>query len=212
MAKRLISRTDIVTNSSDEVFILRGPLSEVIKYVREKNLAVDTPAYIKSSDDPIIQELIDFGDLYEKNEVTPKYILSLGNSDLSGLDWRRNVQRAWVKFVLEHRTELPKWAARMVSRRKLFWYNRAGKSACLWPDLSEWSNEDVEFFSKFLDWYKATYPGMIPKRWVSLPDYMLPDYWVGAIGFRTLDENSVSWDEMKELDDTFDDFYHWHMG
>ena len=229
--KKIKSITDVITNSSTEIFTCRTTksLDEVSEFLKNNTSGYRKPE-IMSKKKGCLKELIEGGyvvdmdDPVSINELKLRVILRAPyrQSD-PDFDRRAKLKRAFADYLWEHKGEVSKYISENFSEN--YWINQNGGFLMSEPEFTEsydsfvrnclkgniWEIEYAEiypdtFINSFLLEYQGDLSGLF-----DVHETHRADYYVGQIGFMGKGDNSIpydTWDIIKkELNAT-----NWHMG
>ena len=198
---KIKSITDVITNSSTEVFIVNPghTVRDVVEFLTDNNIpGWNQPIQIDGPESQIIQDLIDFGYLYdfESPESRAEYwIYRINRSDCP---WEpghgSGVLEKWKEFVLENPDRV----------REIF-----GKDQVTEEDirrLSYWYNVPADLVQEFID----TLGDPLPEFLRLDPEYDYRSY-LGCVGFSGTDDNSIPYDDFDRILDGLGG-NRWHLG
>lgn len=210
------SVTDVITNSSTEVFILNTDksLEEVTKTLYEISSGFKDPEICQKGGE-VLQSLLNFGYIFDKNDpgsMENFYWLVMSRS--SYFDWDtcdeieipgiKEIQEEFIDYIWKRRKEINK-------------LRKSSEFEFIKKDLIK-SKEDIDldsyslsmypnmFITEFIEQYKGTLPAAF-----NLPKEMDVETYVGRIGFIGKEDNSIpyeSWDKINELFKGTN----WHLG
>ena len=237
---KIKSVTDVITNSSSEVFTLKTNktkeevfewLKENVKWYKDHNKWYSNNPYpftepeVMTKDSGVLEWLIDFGYLYDSQnpEDVEKYklqnCLHYANTDFYNDDYdfciRKNgiiVRTAWIDFCENNMEELLTYFPEDYTAQD-FWERFDLEEDWHYENLypaDGWSNKYNPFFKKFIEWYEKKYPNYIPKWW-SIPECLDVNTYVGKIGFNSIDDNTIMYEDFEKILNEFGG-EHWHMG
>lgn len=233
---KLTSISDVITNSSTEIFTLQTDknLESVYEWLEEnvkwpwKNPPEGYPftkPEIMMPDSGVLKKLIDFGYLYDsKNPFDVKkyklkhclnYAVSLYDEDCDfkikrfGITVRHN----WIKFCEDNMEELLTYFPSDGFTEETFWekfdIEEEYFNTYLFPG-SRWTNTYDDFLEKFINWYEQEHPKYIPEWW-SIPKHLDAQEYIGKLGFSGIEDNSIIWDDFEKINNEFNG-RNWHMG
>lgn len=237
---KIKSMNNVITNSSDEVFTLKTHKNkeEVLEWLKEnikwrycdEEYCKNNPypfnePEIMEKDSGVLKWLIDYKYLYDSHDPDSieKYKLKHclhyacknfynDNYDFCIKKEGIGLRNRWIKFCEDNMEELLTYFPIHYTEQN-FWEmfddNEDYHNEYLYP-ADDWSEVFDPFFKKFIKWYEETYPNYIPKWW-SIPEHLDVQTYIGKIGFSTLDENSIIYDDFEKILNEFGG-EHWHMG
>lgn len=199
---KIKSITNVITNSSDETYLVRttATLEEVNKWLSE-NIEGVCPAYlVKDSCD--LQDWLDFEGLYDPSD--PKSVLEYQIRAIGYFisSWHTKhgtlrFAKAWVRFINNHLKEFdlkePVYLLHCRFRRRGFSYVEL---------INYWFFEvsegmTPELMNQFIKHYKGKHP-----NW-NIPEELTVQHWIGAYKIDSECENSIPWRDMDKLWDKF---------
>lgn len=230
---KIKSCTDVITNSSSEVFVLNTAYSceEVLAWLKEnvkwswgdeEGYPFTEPEIFENSG--LDEELIDFGYMWDSNDPQHienyeiRYCLNYGETSYNDqYDFRikhdgLRVKRMWEKFCEDNMEEVIKAAdSPHIKTADDFWdaYYRELKyfSTYLFP-CNWWTCKYDYVIKKFIDEYKERFPA---PDWWKIPAECDVNTYKGRIAFETVTDNSIAYDDIEEICEKFNGG-HWHMG
>jgi hypothetical protein len=204
---KIKSVTDVITNSSTEVFILNTDksLEEVTKILYEISSGFKDPEICQKSGE-VLQSLLNFGYIFDKNDpesMEDFYWQVISHS--SYFDWDtckdieipgiKEIQEEFVDYIWERRKEINK--LRKSSRYEFIKKDLIKSKKDI--DISRYSFG--RFPSRFITGFLKQYEGTLPSAF-NLPEVMDVKTYVGKVGFIGKGDNSIpyeSWDKINKL-------------
>lgn len=197
---KIKSITNVITNSSDETFLIitTATLEEVNKWLSE-NIEGVCPAYLVE-DSCDLQDWLDFEGLYDPTD--PKSLLNYQlDANIRFIEKPGNSHgkirfvKAWVRFINAHRKELgltnPVSIYRMVFRRKRRTFKHIFLKNYWRFEIS--NNMTPELMNMFIKHYKGKHP-----KW-NIPEELTVQHWIGAYKIDSEGENTIPWEDMDKL-------------
>lgn len=226
---KISSKTDVVTNSSDEVFVLvedKGlTLQEITKWIRSKVPGCMDPEVLDKHTG-CLEWLINFGYLVDPEDQRSigRYLVHEVFCKPTNIWWDSDdltcheekvkggseINEAWKRYLIknmgrinsEYRKKHPGGIYIPIPSS----YQDSGHYNMWRGDV--WYDDLPEGFVKeFLDQYQ----GVIPET-ADIPSDFNANQYVGKIGFRSESENSVSEEEFEKIYEKLGNVRHWHMG
>lgn len=217
---KIRSKTDVITNSSTEVFILDTdkPLEEVKEILKSITSGYKTPEY-QQKDSEALHELIDFGYLCDPDDpesvkdfkVSCLNIYSFYNKktwEEIEIPGQKEINKAWKKFIWENR-EYINSEFHKANPNSYQNYNPIDERRVDAGNVQVSSyNLPDGFVEKFLD----SYQGIIPDHFNLTPDHKKnANRFVGKIGFIGEEDNSIPYETWETIQKLFGGS-NWHLG
>lgn len=241
MSLKIKSIVNVITNSSDETFIVKTKesIDEVNEWLSENVRGWRDLQRVDSVKSPIISEIVDgFDYLYDSKDINSikKYHIEqvfcsvergTYNVTKEELEIRANLCDKWLIFLAENRNLINKIARKRKKESWVYDCYRLPKIDEIYLEAITLNNGNViydvyPYYIKYIDKLIPTrlYKQFIeqycsenktPSNW-KLPKDMDINTYLGGYGFTTTDENSISYEDMQKILHKYTESKHWHLG
>lgn len=223
---KIRSITDVITNSSTEVFLLETDksLEEIKEILPRITNGYEDPEVLTKEGGPL-KQVYDFGiylyDTSKETEVQRYMYLLLNMSDWQ-LEWEnlefetgeskpipedlKEIRELWKDYFKDN---LEYVNQELSEKRDIFFHPLPADLPNPHQYLHIWDTEHLplSFLNTFLEdvWRKP-----IPES-MKIPEDLTLDYWVGKIGFSGKGDNTIPYNTWEEIEKTFGGT-HFHLG
>ncbi len=217
------SRTDVITNSSTEVFTLKTTKTpdEVWAELKTFTSGFERPE-IMSKDSGVLKRLIRFGYLIDRTDRKAvlwyqlKTITEIFQEDDTPIPGSLDTFRSFIEYVFDNLGSLSKWLKDTAADNRWidckFWDNLSGtpdefvKEVLQEEYIRDWQIQDIDYYppgfiESFLD------SCQIP----DIPEYLDADTYVGQVGFAGTTDNSISYEDFERICKDYNG-HNWHLG
>ena len=238
---KIKSIVNVITNSSDETFIIKTneSIEEVNEWLSENVRGWCDLQRVDSVKSPIISEIVNgFDYLYDSKDINSikKYHIEqvfcsvergTYNVTKEELEIRANLCDKWLIFLAENRSLINKIARKRKKESWVYDCYRLPKIDEIYLEAITLNNGNViydvyPYYIKYIDKLIPTrlYKQFIeqycsenktPSNW-KLPKDMDINTYLGGYGFTTTDENSISYEDMEKIVHKYTESKHWHLG
>lgn len=238
---KIKSIVNVITNSSDETFIIKTneSIEEVNEWLSENVRGWCDLQRVDSVKSPIISEIVDgFDYLYDSKDINSikKYHIEQVfcsvergsyNVTKEEMEIRANLCDKWLIFLAENRSLINKIARKRKKESWVYDCYRLPKIDEIYLEAITLNNGNViydvyPYYIKYIDKLIPTrlYKQFIeqycsenktPSNW-KLPKDMDINTYIGGYGFTTTDENSISYEDMEKIVHKYTESKHWHLG
>lgn len=188
---KIRSITDVITNSSTEVFLLETnkSLEEVERILGGLTTGYRPPEILTDKKSGILGEISDFGGCLYDDESKQEYMYSRLEHN-----FREDITKLWNEYVWENQEYLDQEI-----RKSYSYYSGVskGKLKEFCADSLYWYVDSIpeDFLPNFLEkvWAKP-----LPK-FLEIPPELTFEYWKGKIGIIGEKDNSIPYDDFDKI-------------
>lgn len=238
---RIKSIVNVITNSSDETFIIKTneSIEEVNEWLSENVRGWCDLQRVDSVKSPIISEIVDgFDYLYDSKDINSikKYHIEQvfcnverGSYTLTKeeLEIRVNLCDKWLIFLVENRRLINKIARKRKKESWVYEHYRLPKVDEIYLEAITLNNGGViyDVYPYYIKYINELIPTWLYKKFIAqycsenktpsnweLPKDMDINTYIGGYGFTTTDENSISYQDMEKIMHKYTESKHWHLG
>lgn len=236
---KIKSITDVITNSSDETFIIKtnDSIDKVNTWLSENVEGWCDLQKIDSSRNPLIFELTDsFDYLYNSKDINSikQYHIehvfcsvdSNPNVTKEELEIRANLCEKWLTFLTENRRLINKiyrkrkkdpwsWAYRLPKADEIYFeeitLNNGNVIYNVYPYWITYINALIPtwLYKQFVTQFSSE--NKLPSNW-ELPKDMDMNTYIGGYGFRSSNENSVPYEDMEKIAKKYPELKRFQLG
>ena len=238
---KIKSIVNVITNSSDETFIIKTneSIEEVNEWLSENVRGWCDLQRVDSVKSPIISEIVDgFDYLYDSKDINSikKYHIEqvfcsvergTYNVTKEELEIRANLCDKWLIFLAENRSLINKIARKRKKESWVYDCYRLPKVDEIYLEAITLNNGNViyDVYPYYIKYINELIPTWLYKKFIAqyysknktpsnweLPKDMDINTYIGGYGFTTTDENSISYEDMEKILHKYTESKHWHLG
>jgi hypothetical protein len=238
---RIKSIVNVITNSSDETFIVKTneSIEEVNEWLSENVRGWCNLQRVDSVKSPIISEIVDgFDYIYDSKDINSikKYHIEQVfcnvergsyNVTKEELEIRANLCDKWLIFLVENRRLINKIARKRKKESWVYDCYRLPKIDEIYLEAITLNNGNViyDLHPYYIKYINKLIPTWLYKKFITqycsenktpsnweLPKDMDINTYIGGYGFTTTDENSISYEDMEKIVHKYTESKHWHLG